>query len=81
MLLEASCFCRIGNWLRAATPGNPKPIVIMAVYIDKDFTAFQYLVYQPDVGSTKVMFNSLKGSLCLMQYFSRLNTSTPTFSI
>jgi len=53
MLLQASCIARIGNWLRASTSG--KPIIIMAIYIDKYFEAMQYLLYQPDVGSTEVM--------------------------
>ena len=38
MLLQAACIVRIGNWLRASTSG--KPIVIMAIYIDKHFTAY-----------------------------------------
>jgi hypothetical protein len=53
MLLQASCMARIGNSLRAPTSG--KPIVIMAIYIDKHFEATQYLLYQPDVGSTEVV--------------------------
>jgi hypothetical protein len=78
MLLQAACISRIGNWLRASAPG--KPIVIMAIYIDKDFKAHQHFLYQPDEGSTEVMFNWLTGSLWLTQYFLRLNT-LPTFSI
>jgi hypothetical protein len=78
MLLQAACISRIGNWLRAPTPG--KPIVIMAIYIDEFFYARQHLLCQPDAGSTKVVFNWLTGSLWLMQYFSRLNT-LPKFSI
>jgi hypothetical protein len=53
MLLQASCMSRIGNWLRAST--SRKPIVNMAIYIDKRFEATQYLLYQPDVGSAKVV--------------------------
>jgi hypothetical protein len=53
MLLQASCIARIGNWLRTST--SRKPITIMAIYIDKYFKANQYLLYQPDVGSTEVM--------------------------
>ncbi len=67
MVLQASCICRIGNWLRAPTYG--KQIVIMAVYVDEDFNAFQYLLYQPDVVSKKVAFNWLTRSLWLMQSF------------
>jgi hypothetical protein len=53
MLLQASCMSRIGNWLRAST--SRKSIVNMAIYIDKHFEATQYLLYQPDVGSAKVV--------------------------
>ena len=55
MLLQAACLSRIGNWLRASPSG--KPIVIMAIYVDKDFNAHQHLLHQPDVQSTKVVFN------------------------
>ncbi|SRR6266849_5971356 len=78
MLLQAACICRIGNWLRASTTG--RPIIIMALYIDNDYKAHQHLLYQPDLRSAEVEFNWLTGSLCLMQYLSRLNTS-PRFSI
>jgi hypothetical protein len=57
MLLQAACISRIGNWLRASTPG--KPVVIMAIYIDKDFKAHQHFLCQPDEGSTEVVFNWL----------------------
>jgi hypothetical protein len=53
MLLQASCISRIGNWLRASTSG--KPIVTMAIYINRHFNATQYLLYQPDVGSPEVV--------------------------
>ena len=53
MLLQAACISRIGNSLRASTSGEPN--VNMAIYIDEYFTATQYLLYQPDVWSTKVM--------------------------
>ena len=77
MLLQASCVSRIGNWLRAS---SNIPIVIMAVYVDKDFMAHQYLLCQPDVGSTKVVFNGwLTVSLAYIM-FSRLITS-PRISI
>jgi hypothetical protein len=72
MLLQAACTSRIGNWLRASTPG--KAIVIMAIYIDRHFKAHQHFLHQPDVGSTQVVFNWLTGSLWLTQYFLRLNT-------
>lgn len=78
MLLQAACISRIGNWLRASA--TRKPIVIMAIYVDKDFKAHQHFLCQPDVGSTEVLFNCLTGSLWFMEYFSRLNT-LPTFSI
>lgn len=57
MLLEAACISRIGNWLRALPSG--KLIVIMAIHIDEGFNARQHLLYQPDVRSTKVVFNLL----------------------
>ena len=72
MLLQAACISRIGNWLQTSTPR--KPIVIMAIYIDKDFNAHQHFLYQPDARSTEVVFNWLTGSLWFMQYFLRLNT-------
>ncbi|KAH9964146.1 kinase-like domain-containing protein [Russula dissimulans] len=56
MLLQAACISRIGNWLRAST--SDKPIVIMAIYIDKQFQAHQHILYQPDVGSIKVEYVS-----------------------
>ncbi len=55
MLLQAACISRIGNWLRAST--SDKPIIIMAVYIDKEFKAHQHILCQPDVGSIEVVFN------------------------
>jgi serine/threonine protein kinase len=54
MLLQASCLARFGNKLRAST--STGPIVIMAIYIDKGFSASQYLVYQPVVTSTEVRY-------------------------
>src|SRR6266436_1405434 len=69
MLLQAACFARIGNWLRDRT--HDKPIVIMAIYISKDFMARQHVVYQPDVNSMAVVFHWVfTESLWLMQYFS-----------
>jgi hypothetical protein len=55
MLLQAACICQIGNWLRGSSNGDP--IVIMAIYIDKDFHAHQHLLCQPDVSCTRVVFN------------------------
>jgi hypothetical protein len=43
MFLQASCLARLGNSLRASTSGGP--IVIMAIYINKDFKASQYLLH------------------------------------
>ena len=56
MLLQASCLARLGNSLRAST--SQKPVVIMAIYIDKFLVASQYLLYQPAVKSTKVSCSS-----------------------
>jgi len=55
MLLQAACVSRIGNWLRAST--SNEPIVVMAIYIDRQFRAHQHILCQPDVGSIEVMFN------------------------
>ncbi|KAI9513064.1 kinase-like domain-containing protein [Russula earlei] len=46
MLLQASCITRIANWLRAST--TKETILVMAIYIDQDFQAHQYLLWQPD---------------------------------
>jgi hypothetical protein len=68
MLLQAACLARIGNWLR--DPTHNEPIVIMAIYIDDQFKAYQHIVYQPN-GSIEVVFHwVLTESLWLMQYFS-----------
>jgi len=55
MCLQAACISRIGNRLRALT--SDKPIIIMAIYIDKEFKAHQHILCQPDVGSIEVVFN------------------------
>ena len=55
MLLQAACFSRISNWLRG--PRRREPVVIMAIYIDKNFKARQHILCQPDVESVKVVFN------------------------
>lgn len=55
MLLQAACMSRIGNWLRGSS--NEDLIVIMAIYIDKHFIARQHILCQPDVRSTRVVFN------------------------
>ncbi|KAI0282266.1 hypothetical protein BGY98DRAFT_955055 [Russula aff. rugulosa BPL654] len=54
MLLQAACVARIGNSLRASA--TRKPIVIMAIYIDKDYKAHQHLLCQPDIGSPMVVY-------------------------
>jgi hypothetical protein len=52
MMLQASCLARLGNELRR---GNTTiPMVIMAVYIDSQLRAQEYLVYQPDLASKTV---------------------------
>ena len=55
MLLQAACLCRIGNGLRDSA--SSELIVIMAIYIDVNFKARQYILCQPDIKSTKVVFN------------------------
>jgi len=60
MLLQAACISRIGNSLRDPShPTHDEPIVIMAIYIDKEFKARQHIVCQPNVGSgsIEVVFN------------------------
>jgi hypothetical protein len=81
MLLQAACFARIGNWLRDRT--HDKPIVIMAIYISKDFMARQHVVYQPDVNSMAVVFHWVfTESLWLMQYFSfKVEYATESFDL
>jgi hypothetical protein len=61
MILQAACISRIGNLLRTSTLGSP--VVIMAIYIDKNYKAHQYLLCQPDLQSTEVEFNWSTGSL------------------
>jgi hypothetical protein len=46
MILQASCLARLGNRLRAKTED---PVVIVAIYIDSQLFAHEYLVYQPNV--------------------------------
>ena len=53
LLLHASCLARLGNSLRASTSRGP--IVIMAIYIDQDFEASQYLLHQPVATCTEVL--------------------------
>jgi len=52
MLLQASCLARLGNKLRSNDANDP--VVIMAIYIDSNLQAHEYLVYQPDTGNKKV---------------------------
>ena len=52
LLLQASCLARIGNKLLKQ---DAEPIIVMAVYIDNAFHAFQYLLYQPDASRTSVL--------------------------
>jgi len=54
MLLQAGCLSRIANWLRAST--SNEPIVIMAIYINEKFMAYQHILCQSDVGSAEVEY-------------------------
>ena len=54
MILQASCLARLGNEMRTDAKVTGDPVVIMAVYIDKELNAHEYLVYQPDVSDKKV---------------------------
>jgi hypothetical protein len=51
MILQASCLARLGNKLRRNTDD---PVVIVAIYIDSQLQAHEYLVYQPDISNKKV---------------------------
>jgi hypothetical protein len=67
MILEASCLARLGNKLRHNTD-NPGPVVIVAIYIDSQLHAHEYLVYQPDISCKKVRtqtFPSVKIMTCV----------------
>jgi hypothetical protein len=55
MFLQAACLSRIGNSRRDQT--SQKPIVIMAIYVDKNIKAYQYILCQPNVESAKVVFD------------------------
>ncbi len=79
LLLQASCMCRIGNWLRAST--SRKLITIMAVYVDQHFKAHQYLLYQPSVQSNKVALNRFTGSLWLMAIFFKVEYVSESFDL
>lgn len=56
MILQASCLARLGNKQRILAKGTMAndPVVIMAIYIDKELNAHEYLVYQPNVSDKKV---------------------------
>lgn len=51
MILQASCLARLGNKLRVKTDD---PVVIVAIFIDSQLQAHEYLVYQPDPSRKKV---------------------------
>jgi hypothetical protein len=55
MLLQASCLARLGNRLHGQ---NSQPIIVMAIYIDKSFSASRYLLYQSDVSEQAVLFTT-----------------------
>ena len=62
MLLQASCLARLGNSLRASTSRGP--IVIMAIYINKDFKASQYLLHYVATSTEVSCVTSLQGRNC-----------------
>jgi hypothetical protein len=51
MILQASCLARLGNKLRRNTDD---PVVIVAIFIDSQLQAHEYLVYQPELSNKKV---------------------------
>ncbi|KAF8494276.1 kinase-like domain-containing protein [Gautieria morchelliformis] len=55
MLLQAACLVRLSNALRHT---NTDPFVITAIYIDSDFLATRYLVWQPENHGTDVHYSS-----------------------
>jgi hypothetical protein len=51
IILQASCLARLGNKLRRKTDD---PVVIVAIFIDSELQAHEYLVYQPETSNKKV---------------------------
>ena len=61
MLLQAACLCRKGNQLRNSDSDlKDTPVIIMAIYISKEFKARQHLLCQPDVNSKEVVFHQFR---------------------
>ncbi|PCH37386.1 hypothetical protein WOLCODRAFT_167453 [Wolfiporia cocos MD-104 SS10] len=63
MLLQAAVYVRVGNALRKKDPAegtvprdnsSEASIVLVCLYLNSNFEAERYLVYQPDAGSEKV---------------------------
>jgi len=55
LLLQAAYLARIGNKLWWQQDQGSKPVIIMAIYIDEQFRASHYLVYQPDMLRTDIL--------------------------
>ncbi|KAI0290942.1 hypothetical protein B0F90DRAFT_442426 [Multifurca ochricompacta] len=55
MILQGSCLARLGNVLTSEP--NSDPVVIVAIFIDKDLIAHEYLMYQPPSEVKKVLYH------------------------
>ncbi|KAF8508204.1 kinase-like domain-containing protein, partial [Gautieria morchelliformis] len=55
MLLQAACLVHLSNALRHT---NKDPFIITAIYIDSEFLATRYLVWQPENHRTDVHYSS-----------------------
>lgn len=54
MLIQASCLVRMINAAQGSTNEPNSNFVDVCIYIDNDFSASRYLVYQPNAGNRKV---------------------------
>ncbi|KAI0301217.1 hypothetical protein B0F90DRAFT_1720429, partial [Multifurca ochricompacta] len=57
MILQGSCLARLGKKLRDAFKPDSDPVVITAIFIDKDLIAHEYLMYQPPLEAKKVLYH------------------------
>lgn len=73
LMLEAFCLARLGNRLQ---DHKSEPFIVMAIYVDAHFRASQYLFFQPDESTHKVLWPDLPDRLWLMGHLSRSNTFT-----
>ncbi|KAI0294685.1 hypothetical protein B0F90DRAFT_1755516 [Multifurca ochricompacta] len=57
MFLQGSCLARLGNVLRKTSEPNSDPVVITAIFIDRELFAHEYLMYQPPSEAKKVLYH------------------------